>query len=692
MDIPVIASDALHVPLELIHFLRDAIPSRLARRDRRLRLPRARDPRRRRRAHLRRRGANLSLKLRLHRALHLVQETLRDGASLRLGLRALQRQRQHGDVPDRGGEREGEHVLGEVIEKPGEEHGEEKRRPSRAHRRVHGILDLLLEQPRGARVVEPGRDGGRGREIGGGAGDERRRGGLRGRGARERISQRRRILILLRRIVRIIRPVTRGGPVVARGLFRGGLRLRLGGPRLGLGGGRLLRLHLRADRGDGGVFFRGDAFLSLEEVQVRGRRIEPARAHGVGVRAELVIVVARQPPGVLLDGGAELSLGVAEHLFFIPLADGAVGAVAQDVRGEQVRAVRQAKGGVEQVVAPAHRAHHRRSHRLHLRAKVRLHRLAVLVHSRVRALRLLKLLHSLGSLLRQDLLRGAEEHGPHLERRAQLQAKTLAGVFALLVPGAQEAQDVILELRKVGFAAALLLRGERSFGGDREHRRVRHAEQPLGVVRDEPFHLVDLALVLQPVALVDHERHLLAPLADVAQKLNLRLGHRPIGAQDEEHEVRPRHELLGEPLLTLEDHVRARGVHDVHLAEQIGGDELRVEPVFALLGSGLVSKLQHGDLVRGGQDSLLERLLTEHRVDHRRLARVELADDDEQEELLQTFPGFDQKPNLLQRGRRLREERHGVVEEDALALQQGLRGRIDNLTGHGGRPGGPDRG
>ena len=33
-----------------------------------------------------------------------------------------------------------------------------------------------------------------------------------------------------------------------------------------------------------------------------------------------------------------------------------------------------------------------------------------------------------------------------------------------------------------------------------------------------------------------------------------------------------------------------------------------------------------------------------------------------------------------------------MLEEDALALQQGLRGRIDNLTGHGGRPGGPDRG
>ena len=104
-----------------------------------------------------------------------------------------------------------------------------------------------------------------------------------------------------------------------------------------------------------------------------------ARTASAYARSWLSLLRASHPCSLM---AARSLVSESPSTSFIPLAMRR-DAVAQDVRGEQVRAVRQAKGGVEQVVAPAHRAHHRRSHRLHLRAKVRLHRLAVLVHSRV---------------------------------------------------------------------------------------------------------------------------------------------------------------------------------------------------------------------------------------------------------------------------------------------------------------------
>ena len=112
---------------------------------------------------------------------------------------------------------------------------------------------------------------------------------------------------------------------------------------------------------------------------------------------------------------------------------------------------------------------------------------------------------------------------------------------------------------------------------------VRDAQQALGVFRDERAHLVHLVDAVQAIALVDDEEHLLAPFSDVLEKPHLRLRHRAVGGEHEQHQIRARHELLRQTLLPLENDVRPGGVHDVHLAKEIRGDVLGVESVRRLL-------------------------------------------------------------------------------------------------------------
>ena len=221
---------------------------------------------------------------------------------------------------------------------------------------------------------------------------------------------------------------------------------------------------------------------------------------------------------------------------------------------------------------------------------------------------------------------------------------------------------------------------ERVFGRDGHDGGVRDAQQALGVFRDERAHFVHLVDAVQAIALVDDEEHLLAPFSDVLEKPHLRLRHRAVGGEHEQHQIRARHELLRQTLLPLENDVRPWGVHDVHLAKEIRGDVLGVESVRRLLRARRVAVPKHGDLVRRGEDPLLQVFLPEHRVNHARLTRVEFPDDDQQEEFLETLPRLHQKIDLLQRGRGGGEKRARLVQKRALALQQRERGTVNQTT------------
>ena len=74
------------------------------------------------------------------------------------------------------------------------------------------------------------------------------------------------------------------------------------------------------------------------------------------------------------------------------------------------------------------------------------------------------------------------------------------------------------------------------------------------------------------VDLVDHDRDLLAPLADVRHELALALGERAVGGGDEEDQVGAGHELLGQRLVLADDGVRAGGVDERDLVEEVGRD------------------------------------------------------------------------------------------------------------------------
>ena len=179
-----------------------------------------------------------------------------------------------------------------------------------------------------------------------------------------------------------------------------------------------------------------------------------------------------------------------------------------------------------------------------------------------------------------------------------------------------------------------LLRPQRQLRADREDLGV-EPEQRVRALRDVPADVGDLLAALQDVDLVDDDHHLLAPAAHLLEKRALGLGERPVGRRDEQHEIGPRDEVRGDALVLADDGVRAGGIHDVDVAEQLhrGRDDVQRGLVHLALDDGAVSK--DVDLGRRGGDPFLEDAAASQRVDERALAGVELADDHEEKELVE---------------------------------------------------------
>ena len=163
----------------------------------------------------------------------------------------------------------------------------------------------------------------------------------------------------------------------------------------------------------------------------------------------------------------------------------------------------------------------------------------------------------------------------------------------------------------------------------------RGVEQLCRRLIDERDHLRQLVLVLEDVHLVDDDDDLLAPVADRLEEGALGLGERPVRRRHEEHEIGARHELAGQALVLAMDRVGAWRVDDLQVAQQFdrrGHDQRAGRIVVRREGRAVANQLD----ARGGRGhAFLEHALAEQRVDERALAGVELADDNEHEELVE---------------------------------------------------------
>ena len=111
--------------------------------------------------------------------------------------------------------------------------------------------------------------------------------------------------------------------------------------------------------------------------------------------------------------------------------------------------------------------------------------------------------------------------------------------------------------RSAGLRVADVLGLLREQGRNRRKPRA-EAEQPLDVlVSTKSITLLTVLFGADEVGLVDHDRDLLAPLADVRHELALPLGERAIGGGDEEDQIGARHEPLSQRLMLTDDGVRA---------------------------------------------------------------------------------------------------------------------------------------
>jgi len=266
------------------------------------------------------------------------------------------------------------------------------------------------------------------------------------------------------------------------------------------------------------------------------------------------------------------------------------------------------------------------------------------------------------------------------ERVEELQAEALGLI--------QRGEDVALELGKARRGERGLVTGHlrRQRLACRHDEQLRHdVEEGAEVVADKRPDRVHVVLRVEQVDLVDHHDDLLAPFADLREELALALGEGAVGGGDEQHQVGPRHEPARQQPVRAGDGVGAGGVDHVDVAQQgSGGPELADRA--RIRGRRLVRVPQQLHVGGRGGHPLLEDAFPEQRVDERALARVELADDDEQEEVVELLQRLPQRGVVvgLRVGARQRAEQllqHAAHAADDLRL---LRRQHAGGVAHGG--------
>ena len=151
------------------------------------------------------------------------------------------------------------------------------------------------------------------------------------------------------------------------------------------------------------------------------------------------------------------------------------------------------------------------------------------------------------------------------------------------------------------------------------------------------------ASVSKMSALLTRIDDLLAPVADRPEEGPLAFGERPIGRGHEQHQIGARHELPGQPLVIALDRIGAWRVHDLQIAQQFDrrGDDERAG--LSAPEATAVAVPNQLDARRRRCHAFLEHPVAEQRVHERALARVELADHDDDEELVQLLDRGDER-------------------------------------------------
>ena len=184
---------------------------------------------------------------------------------------------------------------------------------------------------------------------------------------------------------------------------------------------------------------------------------------------------------------------------------------------------------------------------------------------------------------------------------------------------------------------------------DREDLR-RRAEQLAGMLGDEGHHRRQLGVRLEQIDLVEDDDDLLAPLPNRRQELAFALSKRPIGRGDEQHQVRSRQEIRGDRLVLADHRVSAGRVHYMDVAQKLHWGRNRVQMRRALDPRGLGSVLEQVHLRRGRRDPFGQHAAAEQRVDECTLARIELPDDDDEEQLVELLHRSAEGVEALVRG------------------------------------------
>ena len=242
-------------------------------------------------------------------------------------------------------------------------------------------------------------------------------------------------------------------------------------------------------------------------------------------------------------------------------------------------------------------------------------------------------------------------------------------------------RDVVLERLEAAGAPQLRLPKLGAESQPRAHRKDlgAEAEQRARVLGDEAADVFDVARALEDVDLVDDDDDLLAPAAHLLQEDPLGLRERPIGRGHEQDQVGARHELGRDRLVLADDGVGAWGVDDVDFAEQGGrrGDDVQVGLAHVPLDG--VAVLQHVDLRGGRRDPFGDHLAAEQRVDEGALAGVELADDDEKEQLVELLDRAVERLLMLRCSVEPGQRRPQPREETPLVLEQLVLGRREDF-------------
>ena len=241
-------------------------------------------------------------------------------------------------------------------------------------------------------------------------------------------------------------------------------------------------------------------------------------------------------------------------------------------------------------------------------------------------------------------------------------------------PSSQRVLDVAFEFLEAAGGpdvpiALLGSQGETRAEGENLRRQP---EQMLGALGHEPLHLHHVLSSVEDVRLVEHDDDLLAPVTSALEKGPFALGERPIDRRDEEDEIRSRHEVRGDALVLSVDRVRTGRVHDVDVPKHVDRRGENFQLLLDHLMPICLTVAKHGHPDSRRSDALTKDGLAEQRVDERALTRVELADDHEQEELVQLLDRPLERHLMLGRGVEPRQRDAEVPQTAALLLEQGL--------------------